>query len=218
MICLIGTTQNKWDTPIDLSILWETYSRICRPTTPIVLFAQSPFDKVLGVSNLKNLRFEWIWEKTVPTGFLNAKKIPLKAHENILVFYEKLPTYNPQFTEGASPYRQKKTHIQSSNYGNSSKDIITESSGRRYPKSVLKFKRDKGLHPTQKPVALLEYLIRTYTNEGDTILDNCMGSGSTGVAAMNARRNFIGIEKEADYFKIAQERIAEAQSFQLLNS
>lgn len=206
-----GTTRNKWDCIIDIDALWNQYKRIIKYNGCIALFSQTPFDKVLGSSNLKMLKYEWIWEKTESTGFLNAKKMPLKSHENILIFYDKMPTYNPQFTYDGKPYKYGKSNISSLNYGNSNgTNGIIENDGRRYPKSIIRFKKDKkktSLHPTQKPVALLEYLIRTYTNEGDTVLDNCMGSGSTGVAAVNTNRSFIGIELDKNYFNIAKERI-----------
>ena len=173
--------------------------------------AQTPFDKVLGVSNLRLLRYEWIWEKDNATGHLNAKKMPMKKHENILVFYKKLPTYNPQFTAG-KPYTAKRGR-KSTNYGEDIDDYdgITVNEGKRYPLSVVKFNKETGLHPTQKPVELMEYLIKTYTNEGETVLDNCMGSGTTGVACKNLNRNFIGIELDDKYFEIAKERIAQNQ-------
>jgi DNA modification methylase len=156
------------------------------------------------------LRYEWIWRKEAGTGFLNAKKAPLKDHENVLVFYDKPPTYNPQMRRGFKPYKMRKGG-ETSNY-NASGIVTTESDGSRYPVTVLEFARVRGgLHPTQKPVALLEYLIRTYTNEGDTVLDNTMGSGSCGVAAINTGRRFIGMEKQADYFEVARQRIEMAQ-------
>lgn len=165
-----GTTRNKWDCIIDLDAMWKQYKRIIKSNGCIALFAQTPFDKVLGSSNLKMLKYEWIWEKTESTGFLNAKKMPLKAHENILIFYDKPPTYNPQFTYDGKPYKYEKSHIGSSNYGNSSRtNGVIENDGRRYPKSIIRFKKDKqktALHPTQKPVALMEYLIRTYSEGG----------------------------------------------------
>lgn len=199
-----GTTRNKWDSVIDLAALWTEYKRVC--CGAIVLTAQTPFDKVLGASNIDMLRYEWIWRKEAGTGFLNAKRAPLKDHENVLVFYGKPPTYNPQMRNGFKPYRCKKGG-ETSNY-NPSGIVTTESSGERYPVTVLEFSRDKvKIHPTQKPVALMEYLIRTYTNEGDLILDNCMGSGTTGVACMNTGRRFIGIEKDDVYFEIAKKRI-----------
>ena len=202
-----GTTQNKWDSIIPLSELWEQYERIIKDNGAIALTAQTPFDKVLGVSNLRLLRYEWIWRKPSGTGHLNAKKMPMKNHENVLVFYKKLPTYNPQMTVG-KPYTQKSGRA-SSNY-NPQSSVVTVNTGNRYPLSVLDFATDKSLHPTQKPIALMEYLIRTYTNEGETVLDNCMGSGTTGVACVNTNRNFIGIELDEGYFKIAQDRINQA--------
>lgn len=210
-----GTTQNKWDSVIPLDIIWEQYKRIIKDNGAIALFAQTPFDKVLGVSNLKMLRYEWIWKKETGTGFLNAKKMPLKDHENILVFYKKLPTYNPQMGEGKPYKKRRRTGQVSTNYRKDVVDeIIIASNGERYPLTVLEFPRDRAkspLHPTQKPVALLEYLIKTYTNEGETILDNCMGSGSTGIACINTNRKFIGIEKDEKYFEIACNRIKEVK-------
>lgn len=201
-----GTTKNKWDSVLDLETLWDEYKRIIKSNGCIALFAQTPFDKVLGNSNLKMLKYEWIWKKENGTGFLNAKKMPLKIHENILIFYKKPPTYYPQMRTGFKPYRCKQGSA-GSNYGNS---ISTEtiSNGDRYPIDLIEFKRDKDkLHPTQKPVALLEYLIKTYTNENDLVLDNCMGSGSTGEAALRANRKFLGIELDENYFNIAKERL-----------
>ena len=202
-----GTTaRNKWDCIIPYEKLWEQYKRIIKDNGVICLFAQLPFDKTLAASNLDMLRYEWIWEKQQGTGHLNAKKMPLKAHENILVFYKKLPTYNPQMREG-KPYTCKSGRG-SSNY-NEQKSVVTVNNGERYPIDILKFKSDKGLHSTQKPVALCEYLIKTYTNEGETVLDNCMGSGTTCVAAQNTNRKFIGIELDKEYFDIAKGRINE---------
>ena len=178
-----------------------------------MLFAQTPFDKVLGYSNLKMLKYEWIWEKTTATGHLNAKKMPMKAHENILVFYKKLPTYNPQKTTGHTPvHSYTKYQDDGSNYGKTSIGISGGGSTERYPRSVQLFKTDKqkyALHPTQKPVGLLEYLIKTYTNENNLVLDNCMGSGSAGVACINLNRKFIGIELDENYFNISIGRIFE---------
>ena len=206
-----GTTKNKWDLIIPLDKLWTEYRRIIKDNGAIVLFAQTPFDKVLGFSNLKMLRYEWIWEKTLATGHLNAKKMPMKSHENILVFYKKLPTYNPQKTTGHKPVNSYTKHRGAgSNYGKTKTGISGGGSTERYPRSVQLFKSDKQkstLHPTQKPVALLQYLIETYTNECELVLDNCMGSGSTGIACLNTNRKFIGIEKDAKYFDIACNRI-----------
>ena len=201
-----GKTQNKWDSIISLEKLWEQYNRIIKDNGVIALFAQIPFDKVLGVSNLKMLRYEWIWQKEQGTGFLNAKKMPLKNHENILIFYKKSPIYNPQMKKGKPYTLERNTYTV--NYGKQVDMVRTENTGERYPLTILKFKRDKEkLHPTQKPVELLEYLIKTYTNEGELVLDNCMGSGSTGVACLNTNRKFIGIELDENYYNIACNRI-----------
>ena len=204
-----GTTQNKWDSVIPFEPLWREYWRVLKPNGAVVLTAQPPFDKVLGSSQVKFLKYEWIWEKYQGTGHLNAKKQPMKCHENVLVFYREQCTYNPQVSEG-KPYTQASGRA-SKNYG-SQRQVVTENKGERYPRSVLKIAHDKDLkvHPTQKPVALMEYLIRTYTDEGETVLDNCMVSGTTGVACKNTRRNFIGIERDPEYFRIASDRIAAA--------
>ena len=201
-----GTTRNKWDSVIPLEPLWEQYKRVIKDNGAIVLTAQTPFDKVLGASNLKMLKYEWIWNKSSGTGHLNAKKMPMKNHENVLVFYKKLPTYNPQMTKG-KPYTQKSGRA-SSNY-NPQERVTTVNEGLRYPLTIQKFNNEKGLHPTQKPVALFEYLIETYTNEGETVLDNCMGSGTTAIACINANRNFIGFETNKEYYDIANNRIEE---------
>lgn len=201
-----GTTKNKWDSVIPLNKLWKSYERIIKDNGAIVLFSQMPFSAELVHSNLKLFKYEWIWQKDNGTGFLNAKKMPLKIHENILVFYKKLPLYNPQMRTGFKPYKCKQGR-HSTNYGAYEQGHITESNGERYPIDIIKFKKDSGLHPTQKPVELLEYLIKTYTNENETVLDNCMGSGSTGVACVNTNRNFIGYELDEHYFQIAKERL-----------
>jgi site-specific DNA-methyltransferase (adenine-specific) len=198
-----GTTQNKWDNVIPFEPLWEEYHRICK--SAIVLTAQAPFDKVLGCSQIEYLKYEWIWKKSAGTGHLNAKKQPLKNHENILVFYKNQPIYNPQFLPGR-PYKQK-SGKGSSNYGEQIQ-VITENNGERYPLSVVEFAKDKNkLHPTQKPVSLFEYLIKTYTNEGMLILDNCAGSGTTAIASENTNRRWICIEKDEEYARLAIERI-----------
>lgn len=204
-----GTTQNKWDSIIPLDELWVQYERIIKDNGAIVLTAQTPFDKALGASNLKLLKYEWIWMKKQGTGHLNAKKSPMKNHENILVFYKKPPTYNPQMREG-KPYICKRGKLNSSNYGKQSDGVITINDGNRYPVTVLEFNSDKGLHPTQKPVALFEYLINTYTNAGGIVLDGCMGSGTTAVACINTNRNFIGFELDQKYCQVANTRITQA--------
>lgn len=213
-----GTTRCAWDSLIPLEPLWEEYRRICRGA--ILLFAQTPFDKVLGASNLGDLRYEWIWEKTHPTGHLNAKRMPMKAHENVLVFYRKQPTYNPQKTSGHVRKTAVKRGDATPIYGRQTFNELPYDSTERYPRSVQVFASDKQkskLHPTQKPVALCEYLIRTYTNPGNTILDNCMGSGTTGVAAVRQGRRFVGIERERPYFDVALTRI-EAERGALLGA
>lgn len=203
-----GTTRCAWDSPIPLAPLWAEYRRICNG--PVVLFAQTPFDKVLGASNLRDLRYEWIWEKSHPTGHLNAKRAPMKAHENILVFCQGAVCYNPIKTSGHVRKTATKRRDLTPVYGAQDFTPISYDSTERYPRSVLRFASDKQrskLHRTQKPVALCEYLIRTYTDPGATVLDNCMGSGTTGVAAMQSGRRFIGIEKDPAYFATASDRI-----------
>lgn len=213
-----GTTKCKWDIIIPFDKLWEQYLRICKDNCAILLFAQTPFDKVLGCSNISMLKYEWIWEKTQATGFLNAKKMPMKAHENILVFYKKVPTFNPIKTTGHNPinYYTKKASVQNktSLYGKVLDDVSGGGETDRYPRSVQIFSSDKQknknngfIHPTQKPLALCEYLIKTYSNENDLVLDNCAGSGTTLLAAKNLNRQFIGIEKEQKYFDIIKERL-----------
>lgn len=206
-----GTTRNKWDSVISLDLLWFQYERIIKDNGAIVLTAQTPFDKVLGSSNLKLLRYEWIWDKKQVTGFLNSKKMPLKRHENVLVFYKKLPIYNPQFSMG-NPYEIKRNHS-TNNYG-SQKENETKSDGRRYPTSLLEIPqiRQKNGHPTQKPVELFEYLIKTYTNEGDLVLDNCMGSGTTAVACILNNREWIGFETDSKYIEMANKRLSTVKS------
>lgn len=210
-----GTTQNKWDSPIDLNKLWEQYKRLIKRRGVIALFAQTPFDKVLGASNLPMLKYEWIWEKPNATGFLNSNFAPLKAHENILIFsfsgggFTKHPEnnmiYHPQFTEGKPYVANHNGH--SKNYGYTP-GAVTENTGFRYPRDVIVFGKDKvKYHPTQKPTALCEYLIKTYTDGGMTVLDSTMGSGTTGVAAVRTGRDFIGIELNEEYFNVAKERI-----------
>lgn len=210
-----GSTKNHWDSVIDLNLLWEQYKRIIKENGAIVLTAQTPFDKVLGCSNLEMLKYEWIWRKSRPTGHLNANKMPMKAHENILVFYKKPPTFNKQMTIGKPNHVKdgsiRKSKATNNNYGHF-ENVVQKSTNLKNPITVLEFSQqdpNKILHPTQKPVALFEYLIKTYTNEGELVLDNCMGSGTTGVACKNLNRNFIGIELDQEYFKIAEKRINE---------
>lgn len=201
-------TWNDWDCEINLNTLWKEYNRVLKINGVVLLFASDLFSAELVMSNYKSYKYKWIWQKEAGTGFLNAKRMPLRDFEEILVFYKKQPTYNPQMRLG-KPYKITKGS-KSSNYCKTDKIVTTVNDGSRYPLTVLKFNRDKEkLHPAQKPVSLLEYLIKTYTNEGDIVLDNCMGSGSTGVACINTNRKFIGIEIDEKYFKIAKERIKE---------
>ncbi len=207
-----GSTKNKFDIRIDLTSLWTEYIRIIKKRGCIALFSQSPFDKCLAVSNIEMFKYEWIWEKPLATGRLNCNFAPLKAHENILIFSKSAASYvkdknnamiyNPQFSEG-KPYITK-VKSPSTNYDMKYQKIglVTDNKGTRYPRSIIKFAHDTNrIHPTQKPVALLEYLIKTYTNENDIVLDNCFGSCSTGVACVHTNRNFIGIEKNREFFE-----------------
>jgi DNA modification methylase len=204
-----GTTQNKWDSIIDLDVLWSHYKRVIKDNGAIVLTAQTPFDKVLGCSsNLAWLKYEWIWQKSQGTGHLNAKKMPLKNHENILVFYKNLPVYNPQMV-GSEVRVQKRSGKKSktTNYGGFIELPESTYTG-RYPVSIQKFERDvEKLHPTQKPVTLFEYLIKTYTNEGDMILDNAAGSMTTAIAAINTGRRYICMEMDEEIFKKGEARV-----------
>ena len=206
-----GTTACKWDSIIPLDELWPHYHRVCKPNAAMVFTAAQPFTTVLAASNLRDFRYEWIWVKPQGTNPMNAKVMPLKAHENILVFYRKKPTYNPQMWF-STPYGgfESDTSKIGEVYGSAKSKHRDNPTGSRYPKTILEFKQEKGLHPTQKPQPLMEYLIKTYSNPGDTVLDNCMGSGTTGAAAVSLGRDFIGIELEYDYFQIAEERISNA--------
>lgn len=202
-----GKTANAWDSIIDLDQLWLAYKRLIRPHSAIVLTAQCPFDKLLGLSNRRWFRYEWIWEKSRATGFLDAKHAPLKAHENILVFYKHLPKYHPQLTKG-KPYVTSRGEHYNRNFGKYVGATITRNDGFRYPRSVLRIPSEgRSFHPTQKPVGLFEYLIRTYTNPRDVVLDSCMGSGTTAIACLNTNRQFVGFELDSDYHRYAEERI-----------
>lgn len=214
-----GTTSNKWDSVIDLDKLWLEYKRVIKINGAIILFADQPFTSNLIVSNLKMWRYNFVWDKEVRTGFLNAKKMPLKQTEDICVFYKKLPTYNPIMTDA------KKENIRhnfkdcsvSSNYQNKKGIHSKDYDGtKRYPVNIIKHNRKqkechprKILHPTQKPVGILEYLIKTYSNENELVLDNTMGVGSTAIACMNTNRDFIGIELNEDFYKLAKKRVEE---------
>ena len=211
-----GTTQCKWDSIIPFEPLWKQYSRVIKDNGAIVLFGSEPFTSLLITSNLKDFKYNWIWQKNKCTGFLNAKKQPLNDNETISVFYKRQCTYNPQMTVAEKIYkrgfvtRDKEKDIQQSdNYGEQ-KSFLQVDNGLRYPKRIQYFDNNftrEQLHPTQKPVALFEYLIKTYTNETEIVLDNCMGSGTTAVACINTNRNYIGFELSEEYCKIAEERI-----------
>lgn len=205
-----GTTRNTWDCEVDLEVLWQQYKRIIKEHGCIALWAQSPFDKVLACSNLGMYRYEWIIEKTRATGQLNSRKMPMKAHENILIFYKKLPKYNPQKTQGHKPVHTYTKHTDDGGcYGKTQTGRTGGGSTERYPRDVLKFSWDtqkSKLHQTQKPLEACKYIISTYTDEGDLVLDSCMGSNTTGVACMELQRNYIGIEKDPNIFQIAERR------------
>ena len=213
-----GTTACKWDTIIPFDKLWEQYERLIKPNGAIVLTASQPFTSALVMSNPKMFKYEWIWKKTRYSGNLNATRMPLKAHENILLFGNNTIMYNPIKTIAPEHLIDKRKNVNPSivkdgGAYNGSKGFVNirkKDDGTRYPISIQEFKNpnNNSLHPTQKPVALFEYLLKTYSNENMTIFDPCMGSGTTGVACKNLNRKFIGIEKDETYFKIAQDRIA----------
>lgn len=200
-----GFTQNKWDVIITFEPLWEQYKRVIKSDGKVVLTAVQPFTSALVMSNQKWFKYEMIWEKEQGSGFLNAKKQPLRSHESILIFSKKQGTYNPQMVVG-TPYKTTSGGKVSSNYGKFNVLSHTKK-GERYPKTVHRFVRDKGLHSTQKPLLLFEYLIKTYTNEGDVVLDNCAGSGTSGLACMNTNRNYILMEKEQQYIDVINKRL-----------
>jgi len=218
MVCTdppYGTTACKWDSVIPFEPMWAQLKRIVKPNGAIVLMASQPFTSALVMSNVKMFKYCWVWEKSKATGFLNSKKRPLVAHEDVVVFCQSVSAYNPQKTSAAA-YDKGVRKAQTGNdvYGKFSQ-VGVKSSGERYPRSVQYFttaEREGGYHKTQKPVALMEYLIRTYTNEGETVLDCTMGSGTTGVACANLGRKFIGIELDEDYYNIAVERITAAHA------
>ena len=202
-----GVTQNKWDSVIPLDLLWEQYQRVIKKNGAIVLFGAQPFTSQLVMSNPKRFRYSLVWEKNKSTGFLNAKRMPLRNHEDILVFYKKLPTYNPQKTTGHKPAnRYTKNTSDGTNYGETKVGITGGGQTDRYPTSVLKFPvlnndSESKFHPTQKPVPLYEWLVNTFSNEGDTILDNCSGAGTLAFACSNQRRNFICMEQDETYYR-----------------
>lgn len=206
--------KNKWDSIIPFEELWREYHRICKKNAAIILFGQDKFTAQLMMSNLKEHRYNLIWDKVLPSGFLNANRMPLRSHEDLCVFYQSPPVYNPQKIAGAKNHSkgsmQKNTNH---NYGEF-KAQESDQSGLKHPTSILRFPKphpSTAVHPTQKPVELLEYLIRTYTDPFSTVLDNCMGSGSTGVAAISQNRHFIGFELDKEYFEIAKARVEKAK-------
>lgn len=207
-----GTTQNKWDTPINLKKLWEQYTRIIKDHGAIILTSQGIFTAQLILSNKKLFKYKMVWEKSKATNFLNAKKQPLRKHEDICVFYKKQPTYNPQMTTGKPYDKGTRKNTQTGSYGKI-RPVQNKSEGNRYPTDIIYFKTAETegpvLHPTQKPIKLGEYLIKTYTNPQDTILDNTCGSGSFLIAAQNTNRNYIGIDIDHKYCQIAKERLME---------
>lgn len=206
-----GKTDHKWDSMLPLKSLWAAYARLLRVNGIVVLTATQPFTSALVMSNVRQFKYAWVWEKSNRTNYGNATRQPLRCTEDVLVFGGGL--YNPQMSVGKAYVRQGGKTVSADVYSTSTfKDgHITESLGGRFPVNVLRFAKDKAnKHPTQKPVALMEYLVRTYTNPGMTVLDNCMGSGTTGVACINTKRKFIGIEQDKTYFNIAKERIENA--------
>ena len=212
-----GTTQCKWDVVIPFDKLWAHYNRVIKPNAAIVLFGTEPFSSHLRLSNLKAYKYDWVWDKVNKFGgHLNAKKQPLRIAEYISVFYKSQSGYYPQMTIG-NPYKAISKGGKTKNYGKQRDGVVTINNGKYYPKNIIPINGDERgthgrIHPTQKPVALLEYLIKTYTLEGEKVLDNCMGSGSTGVACKNLNRKFIGIEKDDRFFNIAKSRIEEQQT------
>lgn len=210
-----GNKNASWDRLLPFDKLWEQYNRIIKDNGAIVLFAQGMFTAQLMMSNPDMWRYNLIWDKKLVSGFLNAKKMPMRSHEDILVFYKSLPTYNPQMTKG-QPLHGKGTSYMCKDLTNNcygaikGTEDVRKGSTDKYPTSIVRFPKphpSRSVHPTQKSEELCEWLIKTYTNEGETVLDNCMGSGTTGVACINTNRKFIGIELDEKYFNIAKERI-----------
>ena len=206
-----GVTRAKWDNILDLDLLWKQYERIIKPNGAVILFGSQPFTTTLINSNIKDFKYTLVWDKKMKVGMMNCKRMPLRQHEDIMVFYKKQPTYNPQMTKGKmrnkkiAPTKDFEVYGQITPIDNFNDDY--------YPSSILEFSnanQKAKSHPTQKPVALMEYLIKTYTNEGEVVLDNTMGSGTTGVACVNTNRRFIGMELDDKYFEIAKKRIEKA--------
>lgn len=206
-----GTTRNKWDSVLNLEELWAQYRRVAKPHAAIILTAAQPFTSALVMSNPGEFKVEWIWSKTIGSGQLNIKHQPLRTHESVLVFYRRRPTYHPQLSEGAPYAFTRRASYEGPGY-NQQRDVEVTNTGVRYPKTVLEVPnpRIKGGHPTQKPVALFEYFIRTYSNPGDVVLDNCIGAGTTAVAAINTGRDFVGMELDPAYVALSRANIATA--------
>jgi DNA modification methylase len=215
-----GTTACKWDSVIDFTLMWKQLNRIIKPNGAIVLFGSEPFSSVLRVSNIKDYKYDWVWDKNKPTGMLNAKRQPLRRFENVMVFYKKQCTYNPQKIKNPNGIEKRSLYAYNrENEGGETTGEIKQGgvssdyeADKLLPVNIQVFKKpNKPKHPTQKPVLLMEYLIKTYTNENETVLDFTMGSGSTGLAAKNTNRKFIGIEQDENYFKIATDRISKEE-------
>ena len=206
-----GTTKCKWDIIIPFEPLWEQYRRVAKKNAAMVFTAAQPFTSVLVGSNLKEFKYNWVWEKSKATGYLNAKKMPMRAHEDVCVFYRKPPCYNPQMWE-STPYNKGTAHRPTEVYGKQKAVLVKNDTGLRYPRTVQYFKtaesEGKVYHPTQKPTALFKYLIETYTNPGEVVLDSCLGSGTTAIASLESGRHFVGIELDPEYVDISLERIA----------
>jgi len=210
-----GTTKCKWDNIIPFDKLWEQYNRIIKPNGVVVLFGAEPFSSLLRRSNINGYKYDWVWVKSIPIGFLNVKKMPLKNTELISIFYNNQPTYNPQ---GVIKINKKRINDNSKN-GNNKTGLSGHNGGKmkgayiqeytNYPTQILNFSSERGLHPTQKPIELFEYLIKTYTNEGDLVLDNTAGSGTTAIACLNTNRQFIVMEKDFNYFEKIKERVGD---------
>jgi site-specific DNA-methyltransferase (adenine-specific) len=215
-----GTTACKWDSVIDLDLMWIEYNRVIKERGVIVLFGSEPFSSELRVSNLKDYKYDWIWDKNIASNFASAKYVPMKEHENISVFYKKHPTYNPQKIEKSEAGKKRAKYIdkpfelkEDNIYGTfgfiDKQKEHYRSPFFRYPRSIIKYNCERGLHPTQKPLELLKYLVKTYTNENDWVLDNTCGSNTTGIACYDLNRNYIGIEKDTDIYKVAKKRVEE---------
>jgi site-specific DNA-methyltransferase (adenine-specific) len=206
-----GTTACKWDTIIPFEPLWEQYERVIKDNGAIVLTARQPFTSLLITSNLKLFRQTWVWDKVISTNFMNARKMHIQGFEDVVVFYKRLPTYNPQMEEG-EPYKDNRSiphRTKTEALGSRAPYQPQDNKGVRYPRGIVRFsaRNNSPLHPTQKPVELFEYFIKTYTNEGELVLDNCMGSGTTAIACINTNRNYIGFELNNEYYEIAKNRI-----------